>query len=381
MARAHIELASDIAGNIKQGVMPSSEHVRALDAALFTDDARFLRERTLFLNTPLIAAHSSELPEPKTMKAFDRLGLPIILVRTANGQVNAFYNVCRHRGTRLIGGGECVRRPTILCPYHNWSYSLDGDLIAVPLEEEGFPGLDHGAYRLRSVPAVEREGFIWLTVNGRDEDFAGHIDPLSEDFKSFGFPSHVVFRESTRNHKCNWKLIVNAFLESYHVKRLHKNTVGDFFLDNQAATEELGPHLRSAVARSEFKDKIADRPETWNDRTDLSYTHFVFPNVITVYHPDYISVIALFPKSAGETEAVHTMLIPHEPRSEDERAHWERSYDLINDGVFRGEDFWVSEQAQQGLESGALDQLTIGRFEYIIGQFHDRLDEAIGRLS
>lgn len=381
MARAHMKLAGDIAENVRQGVMPSAEQVRSLDATVFTDDERFKQEHILFLQTPLIAAHSSQLPEPKQMKAFDRLGLPLILVRNAQGLVNAFYNVCRHRGTRLVSGGECVRRPTILCPYHNWSYSLDGDLVAVPLEDEGFPGLDHQKFQLKSVPVVERDGFIWINVKGREKDFARHIDPLSDDFDSFKLNSHVLFRESTETHKCNWKLIVNAFLESYHVKRLHKDTVGDFFLDNQAATEPLGPHLRSAVARAEFKDKIADRPDTWNDRTDLSYTHFVFPNVITVYHPDYISVISLFPKSSRETDAVHTMLVPHEPRDEDERSHWNRSYDLIDKDVFRGEDFWVSEQAQQGLESGAIEQLTIGRFEYIISEFHDHLDEAIAAMA
>ena len=380
MAQNPLALAEDLAEIMAADEGYYADTVQSIPIAHYLDEARAQREIALMRRTPVIAAHASELA-PGTAMVFDRLGPSVILARTREGTVHAFRNTCRHRGTRLLKGEGCQKRGTLLCPYHHWSYGLDGRLLAVPEESDGFPGLDKAAMGLRPVPVQERCGFIWVAVEGDAQtDFDAHIDPIAEDLETFGYDTHVFFRRSVSTRACNWKLITDAFLELYHVQRLHKDTIARFFLDNRAISKPKGPHILSAIARLDFKEAFRKAPQDWDLRNEVSFTNYVFPNATTIVHPDYLSLITLYPKSARETEAVHTILIPKNPETEEERIHWEKAWTLIDEGVFQGEDFWVSEEGQAGIDAGGIDEVTLGRFEYALKIFHDTIDKAIEKL-
>ena len=105
--------------------------------------------------------------------------------------------------------------------------------------------------------------------------------------------------------------------------------------------------------------------------------HFIFPNSIIVYHPDYISHLGMFPSAPDETLFIHTMLTPKLPTDAKEEAHWARSFELMDGGVFNGEDLAICEQIQRGLSSGANDGLILGRLEQNLCRFHGNLDAAL----
>jgi Rieske 2Fe-2S family protein len=108
---------------------------------------------------------------------------------------------------------------------------------------------------------------------------------------------------------------------------------------------------------------------------------WLLPNIEMIIHPDYISYLAFFPISADETKVIHSCFIEEEPENESASAHWERAFDIIENGVFRAEDFFVCEQAQLGMESGANTELLLGTHEVGIKAFHNILTEKMGEFE
>lgn len=344
----------------------------------YTDPDQFAREQHLFNRQALVVGHSSLLKKAGDYFVHDHGGQPILVVRGEDEQIRAFLNVCRHRGVRLTDVEGVGNRPSFVCPYHNWVYALDGSLVRVPLQSECFPELDKSCHGLKALPLAVCEGLIF--VAGEPDaplDLDQQLGPLAEDFKAFGLGEHVFFRQSVTRKRANWKLIIEAFLDGYHVVRLHRKTVGPLFLDGVAKSQRMGDNIISVVARQEFPQAL-DLPESqWNLRHHASCAFFLFPNTTIIIHPDYISYLSLFPQSPDETVAVHGCLIAEEPRDDKAAAHWDRAYSIIEDGVFQAEDLFVSEQAQRGMRSGANDKLLFGNLESAILDFHDILAEKL----
>ena len=230
----------------------------------------------------------------------------------------------------------------------------------------------------KAVQCVERHGLIWVQLDDEKPiDVAAWLGTIDQDLDAFDFSKLTVINHTTSVKKANWKLIIEAFEDGYHVVRLHKKTVGQFFLDAQAATSQSGEHIRSAVARKEFEEILAAQPEKFDARRHASFSHFIFPNTITVLHPEYTSVLTLFPLSIEETAVMHLFMAPRVPETDSERDHASRSFDLIENGVFQSEDFFVCEGIQAGLKSGANDSLLTGKHERNLLLFHDILADVI----
>ena len=346
----------------------------------YTDPGRFAAEhRQLFLRRPQLLAHESQIPEPGDTLVYDWLGLPLITLRDKGGEIGTFMNVCRHRGMRLLQdeGRTCVR--SLVCPYHQWTYGLDGALRNVP-RIESFSELDTAEYGLVPVATAMRNGLIWVQAEGA-MDIDTHLAGLGEDFDYFQLGDFKFCQQSIRTIPANWKLIQDAFLDGYHVTRLHKNTVGPFFPDALAESEFIGDHLRNAVARNEIEEAVGMAESQLRDLADLkrrvtlSYT--TFPNAVLVFQPDYTSIIKLFPLNAGETVFVHTMLTPQLPETEERRDHFRRSFELIDEGVFAAEDAFVAAGAQRGLTSGANESLLFGGLEEAAVHFHQLIEREL----
>ena len=360
-----------LAAQLATGGMRSNAGITHIDAAAYISPERHAAEQAnIFARVPLVIAPSALLPEPNMAVPHDGFGKPLLIARDKAGQAHVFLNVCQHRGTRLVEGDDPVCAARLICPYHAWSYTLDGKLAALP-RSDSFPGLDKATFGLKRLPTSEIGGLIWLSFD-EQADFT-HAEALGADFDAFALSRQHLFRHRTHDVPANWKLIMDAFLESYHVQRLHAATIGPFFKDGVSAGDAIGAHQRSAVGREAAL--TATQADDWPTlRSAITYTYQMFPGTVLIVSPDYMNLMTLMPQSEGRVLVENFMLIPHAPQTDKALAHWERSWKLLDEGVFGAEDFRAAALGQEGLASGALDRLALGTLETGMRRFHDEVE-------
>lgn len=352
-------------------------HVPAMDArrpaGIFTDPAHYERERDLlFRKVAVPVTLSAMLPQPKMFLACEGYGVPILISRDANGKAHAFLNACRHKGSKIVEHCDPLKAGRVSCPYHAWTYGADGALVGIP-RHETFPTVDKADHGLTALPCHEGAGFIWVMLDRKAEpDFSAVNAELAEDFAALGIPDAHIFDRATHKLDANWKLVIEPFLEGYHVQRLHAASIGGLFADVPNAIDRLGPHIRQISGKANFEPAMLDLPDE-NIHKTVTHAYLVFPNTIIVTSPYYINVMIIMPNGVNRSTVDYFMLTPgpaDSPKAED---LYRRSFDLMQK-VFGTEDFRAACISQQGLESGALEETVYGGLESQIPVFYETVE-------
>lgn len=190
---------------------------RALPAWVYrSPDLNRLEIERILIPSWQIACHVNSIPNVGDFVTLDLGPESIFVMRSREGAIRAFHNVCRHRGARLLdGAGTCP--VTVTCPYHGWSYRHDGALIGVP-SRETFPGLDRGAHALREVRTETALGFVFVALGGDPPSVAETWRPFLEELAPCRIEEMVPLGPITLEHwDVDWKLAMDNYLESYHL--------------------------------------------------------------------------------------------------------------------------------------------------------------------
>jgi phenylpropionate dioxygenase-like ring-hydroxylating dioxygenase large terminal subunit len=344
----------------------------------YTEPDIFEREmETVFRGFPMVAGHASHVREPGSYLLSDWDRFPYVVVRDKRGVLRGFLNVCRHRGARLVSGQK-ERLKAFVCPYHSWSYDLDGSLMSVP-QNYGFPGLDYCEYGLEELPVVERNGLVWIhPTPGATIDLNAYLGPINDDLEHFEIDDLVSYRKTRVVKQANWKLLLKTYLEGYHVPFLHRETLSKAFRKGVIAHFEHGPHIRLAAARTNFPDVLEIDQESWEILEYASVYYTLFPNTFFIMHPDYVSINAFYPEAPDRTIWTHDMLYRgSEFEGEKGQAALAKRFEFTNDVVFDLEDFAIAEDVQAALPYGPNEFHTLGLQEGLLAVFQNSVDRAL----
>ena len=337
----------------------------------YTSQSRFdIEQQKIFSTLPIVVAHHSEVASSGDFVKREVANRSVLVTRDSEGVARVFHNICRHRGTRLVDEPQgCKHRFT--CPYHAWTYSIKGDLISAPHLESGFPDLDRATYGLKEIRSVERFGFIWMVLsNDADVDIDTYFEPIAQDASALGLDDLSIAADQSSVHQCNWKILVEGGIESYHFKVAHRKTIGPYFEDNLSTYQMLGSHMRSVLMRSSMHTLNSSDRSTWRLRDHANIIYTFFPLTQLLVQQDHVVWINSNPIGPDQTELRLVTLAPKSKLNEE--AYWAKNHAITTTTL--AEDFEIGESIQSGLSSGANQVLTFGRFEGALKTFNDLVD-------
>ncbi len=348
----------------------------SIPAANYIDPARYAAElEAVWKGVPVIAAPSGLLPDPKSYHQVTIAGMPILLTRNKTGEVKAFANVCRHRGMKLCTSTRTEHAPRIVCPYHAWTYDLDGKLVGLP-RAETFPDLPKSQLGLLELPSREAGGLIWVGLDAeKTYDFSTQTGELGEDLTALGLDKAYLYDHTTFPVKANWKLVMDSMLDSYHVTRLHKDSLAQFSVDSENQIDRIGPHIRNAAHRSNFERKLITRKHD-ELRWIMIFSYIGFPNGIIVVSPHYTSLGIVRPIAVDECAVDYYLLAREKPTTDRAEDRLRRSLELMT-RVFAEEDYWAAAMCHEGLATGTLKDVQLGGMEVQIRMFQDAVTDCL----
>jgi phenylpropionate dioxygenase-like ring-hydroxylating dioxygenase large terminal subunit len=347
----------------------------------YFDPVQYRREvDVLFRKHPIVVGHSAQVSKPGDFVTHDATGQPILIARGTDGVLRAFLNVCRHRSACVEQAACGSNKRAFVCAYHGWAYDLTGRLLGIT-DGTAFGDVDKAKHGLRRLKVAEKYGLVWVVPTAIDDHedatldidaFLGRLQPDLEGWTMAGWERHS-FEPIAK--KMNWKLVIDTFLELYHFRYLHPQTVFPLFLDNIATYEQLGQHIRIAAAKRTLTELEGQPKENWRITDHAIVLYAMFPNTVLTYTQDHCGIFTSFPISPEEAMLHFSVLVSPEEKAKKPESYWEANRNLFAQALV--EDLGIGETIQRNCHSGANRQQTFGKFEKALGWYHAEIDRAI----
>ena len=345
--------------------------------AYISQEFAALEEEHLFASMPQFVALSCELREPGDVLT-DTVGpSPVVVTRGRDGQARAFLNVCRHRGAP-VELEQCATRRSLMCPYHGWTYGLDGQLLAIS-DTDAFEGIDPSDRGLVQLPLLEVGGMIFVHPNPQgDIEHDADLAQLVDGLQGYGLDSLHRWRSQEFEYDFNWKLAMETFFETYHFAWLHATTVGTLLLGNRSHFTPWGIHHRMSIPRRSIEHLRGVDEADWEPLDHLVVVHSVFPNSLVIWLKDHVETWKVLPdpQNPGKCRIRFALFTPEPSLTDESDAHWEVNWKLTMDTV-DNEDFKVAAGIQQGMASGAQDVVVYGSNEPAMQHYARRIRDAV----
>jgi choline monooxygenase len=356
----------------------------ALPPRLYRDPAVLeIEQRKIFARTWQLAGHISQLAGTGSYITAQAGVEPVLVLRGAEGELRAFRNVCRHRGSRLLSGsGDCGK--AIRCRYHGWTYRFDGELIGVP-EGRAIPGIDKSALGLFPARVEVMSGLVFVNLDIHAAPLAEQVAGLPERLERYGLERLKVKEEKTPSiQPANWKIVVDNFLEGYHVPIAHPGLMR--LLDYKRYEGEL--HDNWVWTRAPLRDKPSGNrmerlyqrmvePMPGIDQDDRRTWHYVFiyPNTMIDLYPDQVAIWHLTPDGPLRSLDLYFTLVP--PRAGLRTRIVQYANRKVND-LAGDEDIDLVANQQAGLETRGFEPGPLSRREAAVGWFAHKIRADLG---
>jgi glycine betaine catabolism A len=336
--------------------MDSTNLPATLPARYYTDPDQFQQEiERWYFGSWICAGRADPIPAAGDYFLRDVSGESVILVRDESNRIRCFYNVCRHRGTRICTAVEGRFNSRIQCPYHAWTYGLNGCLLAAPQMDEAFRAAD---YPLHEVAADLWDGHIFLNFSKDPGRLADQLGVLPAKFAPWRMQDLRLGRRISYEIRANWKLILLNYNECLHCPLIHPtlNKLTDYLgADNEppSSTYVGGAMGFRGEAETMSLDGVRRRdylPGLGEQERRAVHYYTIYPNLLLSLHPDYMMIHTVWPQAIDRTMVIcewyfHPIeLAKSEPQIDDAVEFWNRT---------NREDWEIIELSQAGIRSRA----------------------------
>ncbi len=354
----------------------------SLPAWTYNDPDFFAAEQQrVFAPSWQIVCHVSDVAGKGDWHSLDYLGESVIVVRGEDGQNRAFTNVCRHRGSRLVDGASgCAKK--LVCPYHAWTYDLDGRLSGVP-QKSDYPGLDTSRHGLVPVDMEIWHGFIFVRLVSEGSSVADMMAPYEAQIAPYRFEElRALGRVTLRPRDVNWKNVADNYSDGLHIPVAHPGLTRlfgrSYGVEAETHVDRMWGDLierPSANLSERFYQKLLPRVPHLPDASQRRWLYFkLWPNVAFDIYPDQVDFMQFLPVSPTETLIREISYVLPDDRREMRAArylNWR-----INRQV-NAEDTILIERVQQGMASRSFSIGPLGTSEVCLRSFCKRMRELI----
>lgn len=344
-----------------------------LDASLLEAEQRLIFERTWQL-----AGHIGSLPRTGSYITARAGSQPVLVVRDDGGELRAYRNVCRHRGSRLLSGsGQC--KAAIRCRYHGWTYRLDGQMIGAPEALAFGERLDKSALGLLPARVEELSGLVFVNLDLEATPLSALIGDLAARLERYRIPSLVPFAPAEGDQPANWKVVADNYLEGYHVPIAHPGLmrlydykrytaeVHDSYVWFEAPLRDKPSSNRLERAYQSLLQPMPGLRE--EDRHTWRYV-YIYPNTTIDLYPDQVNTWQLLPAGVASTHDVSASYRPPGSSARTRFVQWanQRLNTLVLD-----EDVDLVANVQQGLQTRGYQCGPLSERERAVAWFADRI--------
>lgn len=321
-----------------------------------------LENERIFARNWVFAAADGELAEKGSIKPLEVGGTAIFLVRGDDGQVRAFHNVCRHRGTQLVDS-PC-QKTAIICPYHAWGFRLDGTIRSRPHfhganQIEKFDDGGNPALNLYPVRSASWNGCHFVDLSGQAPDLETWLQPMLNRTRAFDFSLIRWIGKQSYTIKSNWKLVLENYMEGYHVFAAHPRLIAHApmevrwsgeWMDHVFYNDYVAPHVTEGRG-----DGLPHYPNLSEDDAKRGMWFAALPNFAAEVYADQFVVLATYPVAPDETlEELHFFVVGDEAQTSPD--HEQGREELINMWhSLNLEDVGLLERLQRGRKSVAFE--------------------------
>lgn len=360
-----------------QSVKQAAADARTLPAWCYTD-ARYLQaELDLFKRSWCSAGRVERLKNPGDYTALNLAGVPIVVIKNAQGAIKVLANSCSHRGTKLLddGAGQCQ---AIRCPFHSWSYDLDGNLLGAPNMQDA-PNFDPSEFGLTPLRFAIREGFIFVNIDGK----AAAIDDYLGDFAAVHAPWNLsdlgTARYSEFTVDFNWKIFMETFNEYYHLPTVHPDSINYLYQPPDPAdvvsgeyTTQFGAHVGSGGLILDDATVFRGFPAISSLQGHAEGTRYtwVYPGLTFAASTDCMWMFEVTPLKTDKTLVKMHFTFPNATLARDDfDTHVEQYYARFS--IALAEDLLVQAKQQAGYQSPLVKQ----------GRYCARLEPSVANFA